>query len=276
MWLTIVTLALASVAVSAAEVCELPQKFHTVSALPEASGVAAGSSQGLLWSFNDSAEPTLVAFDTDGKVKGRVRVSGAAVTDWEDISAGACGAKRCLYIADIGDNRTSRNAVTVYRVPEPSPADASTDAAETFVATYPDGPHDAEAVFVTASGEVYLITKTDKAPALYKFPSPLKSGARMRLERVASIPHRQVTDAETSRDGAWVAVRTNTDLFLYRTADIVAGGGAAVHVDLKPLGEPQGEGVAFGANGNVYLVGEGGGRRAAGTVATLMCRLPRS
>src|SRR5690349_13051881 len=120
MWLTIMLLTFASSVMPATDGCELPRTFHTVATLPEASGVAASSSHGLLWSFNDSAEPALVALDPEGNVKGRVRVTGASVNDWEDISAGACGARRCLYIADIGDNRASRTAVTLYRVPEPS------------------------------------------------------------------------------------------------------------------------------------------------------------
>jgi hypothetical protein len=39
-------------------------------------------------------------------------------------------------------------------------------------------------------------------------------------------------------------------------------------VDLKPLKEPQGEGVALG-NGTIFLAGEGGGR--AGTFARFAC-----
>jgi hypothetical protein len=41
--------------------------------------------------------------------------------------------------------------------------------------------------------------------------------------------------------------------------------------DLRPLKERQGEGVAFGSDGVVYLVGEGTGR--SGTLAAIRCTL---
>jgi hypothetical protein len=278
MHLTLVLVALSSLAAApAAGICDIPRRFHAIATLPEASGVAVSSTPGLLWSINDSAEPTIVALDATGQVKARVAITGAMVRDWEDISAGPCNGKRCLYIADIGDNQSERHAVTLYRVAEPPATAAATAPAEVFTATYPDGPHDAEAVFVTGAGDVYLITKSSaKRSALYRFPSRMKTGSPMRLERVASIPHPSVTDAETSLDGEWVAVRTNRDLFFYRSSDIVAGKPAAVHVDLMRLGEPQGEGVAVGQGGIVYLVGEGGRGRAPGTVAAMTCRLPNS
>ena len=45
----------------------------------------------------------------------------------------------------------------------------------------------------------------------------------------------------------------------------------AGRIDLGPLGEPQGEGVAFGDDRTLYLVGEGGGKSQPGTVARLSC-----
>src|SRR4029079_18485058 len=55
--------------------------------LPEASGVAVSRrTSGLLWTLNDSGDPELVAVDSNGLMKGRVRVTGATVHDWEDIS----------------------------------------------------------------------------------------------------------------------------------------------------------------------------------------------
>jgi hypothetical protein len=42
-------------------------------------------------------------------------------------------------------------------------------------------------------------------------------------------------------------------------------------MDLKPLKEPQGEGVAFGPSNIVYVAGEGGGKSQPGTLAALSC-----
>src|SRR2546425_12391509 len=111
--------------------------------LPEARCVAVSRlSSGVLWAVNASGKPLLFALDPSGAVKGKVRVAGAAIDDWEDIAVGPCPAGSCIYVADIGDNNAPRSHVTIYRGPEPSPRDASTAAAEVFRATYPDGPHD--------------------------------------------------------------------------------------------------------------------------------------
>ena len=45
----------------------------------------------------------------------------------------------------------------------------------------------------------------------------------------------------------------------------------ARRMDLKSLGEPQGEAVAFGPSDTVYIAGEGGGRSQPGTLAALSC-----
>ena len=46
----------------------------------------------------------------------------------------------------------------------------------------------------------------------------------------------------------------------------------ARRVDLKSVGEPQGEAVAFGPSSTtVYVAGEGGGKSQPGTLAVLSC-----
>jgi hypothetical protein len=242
--------------------------------LPEASGLALSRrTPGLLWSHNDSGEPVLFAFEASGTLRGRVRVANATVDDWEDVTAARCPAGNCLYIADIGDNNMSRPRITIYRIPEPQPQDKESAPAETFTARYPDGTHDAEALFV-AGDDVFVITK-DAAATMYRFPRPLRSGAEMTLERAGGLPLKQVTDAEVSTDGTWVAVRTNDEVALYRTADLVRGGSPQpVMVPLRELKEPQGEGVALDANGTLHLTSEAGGRTRAGSLVTLRCTLP--
>jgi hypothetical protein len=201
------------------------------------------------------------------------------VNDWEDASVGVCPRGTCLYVADIGDNKAVRDHVTVYRVAEPDPAAPATEAAEVFQATYPDGPQDAEALFVTSQGQMYIVTKGETGPvALYRFPADA-TGGRVRLERVrtlaiaSGVKGPKVTDAEASPDGRWVALRTHDVVVLYRTPDLMASSGRETwHADLRPLHEPQGEGVAVSSAGDVYLVGESAG---LGTFARLSCTLPR-
>jgi hypothetical protein len=252
------------------DTCAEPSEARPLANLPEASGAALSRrTPGIVWSHNDSGQPLLFAFDASGALRGRVRVPNADVEDWEDVSVSRCPAGTCLYIADIGDNNTARRQITVYRLPEPPPDDTESDAAEIFTAAYPDGAHDAEALFVL-NGVVYLLTK-GPSTALYRFPTPLRTGATMPLERVADLALTRVTDAETSTDGTWVTVRNGGEVAFYRAADITRGGPAAITVPLRNLKEPQGEGVALDASGTLYLTSEGG---RAGSLRTLRCTLP--
>jgi hypothetical protein len=73
-----------------------------------------------------------------------------------------------------------------------------------------------------------------------------------------------------------VVLRTGNRLSFYPAAELTAGRWrAASHVDLRGLGEPQGEGVAMGPDNVVYLVGEGGGGVRPGTFARFTCGVQR-
>ena len=43
-------------------------------------------------------------------------VAGANVQDWEDLASAPCRVGSCLYIADVGDNRESRERITISRL----------------------------------------------------------------------------------------------------------------------------------------------------------------
>jgi hypothetical protein len=220
----------------------------------------------------------VVALDARGSVIGRVRLMGAAVEDWEAIAVGPCGTGSCLYVGDIGDNEARRKRITIYRLPEPDGASGSASVADVFHATYPNGPHDAEALLIGADGRIHIITKGETGPvALYRFPAQLKSGATVTLERVGSGAGKadaksRITDGAVSPDGQWAALRTKSALTFYRTADLLAGQWrAANRVDLTSLKETQGEGLALGADNTVFLAGEGGGKGQPGSFARFSC-----
>ena len=248
--------------------------------LPEASGLAVSTRvPGRLWSHNDSGEPVLIALDERGAVTGRVRLTGAAVEDWEAIAVGPCGSTSCLHIADIGDNDAARKRVTIYRLPEPAGATGSAAVADVFHATYPDGPHDAESLLITSDGRLHIVTKGEKGPvALYRFPRELRAGSSVELERLGQAgtdrpgKSSRVTDGAVSPDGQWTALRTGSTLVFYRTSELLAGRwNEAGRVDLAALDEPQGEAVALGANSAVFVAGEGGGKGQPGTFARFAC-----
>jgi hypothetical protein len=259
------------------DVCTPAGSPASLPAVPEASGIAAGRGSGApLFAINDSGKPLLTVLDRSGSVVRQIPVSGARLVDWEDVSVGPCDSGACVYIADLGDNEASRRNITLLRMPQPS-ATTQTVEAESFELVYPDGPHNAESVFITADGQIFIVTKARTGAALYRAPHPLTRDTPGMLTRVADLDAVRVTDADTSADGRWTAIRTNDDLLFFKTGDLVAGRtGGAIRVDLRPLGEPQGEGVTFGAGSDVYLVGEGGGRRRPGTFMRLECRLPES
>lgn len=239
--------------------------------IAEASGLTVSRRvPGLLWSFNDSGKAVVFGVDGSG-VRAAVRIPNATVTDWEDISAGHCPSGDCLYIADIGDNKQIRSSVTIYRVAEPGSTATHTSAPDVFTAAYPDGPHDAEALFVIDAG-LFIITK-DEVGALYRLPQPLNSTSTMMLQQVGTLGLHHVTDADASPDGRLVAVRTHNDVVFYRAADLASGGPVprGAQTSLRALHEPQGEGVTLDGDGDVYLVSEGAGR--AGRLTSLRCTL---
>ena len=243
----------------------------TLPDIGEASGIAVGRrTPGLLWSHNDSLnDAVLFALDSAGAVRGRVRLP-IEPRDWEDVSAAPCPEGDCLYVADIGDNLLARRSVRIYRVREPAPGDAETAPPEMFTATYEDGPHNAEALFVVGS-DLYIVTK-DRTGALFRATLPA-SGSDLTFQRVGELGLAMVTDAETSLDGAWVVVRTFTQVYFYRTVDLTRGAYVPVlQVPLDGLNEPQGEGVALDG-GLLFLVSEGHPRESGGSVITLSCNL---
>ncbi len=239
--------------------------------IPEASGLAVSRRHpGVLWSHNDSGNAAvLFALNASGALIGRVRVP-VRTRDWEDVSAARCGANDCLYIADIGDNGLARPRIQIYRVPEPATGDAQTAPPEIFNAAYADGPHNAEAMFVV--GEDLFIVTRDRLGGVYK--ASASHGRDLTFERIGQLGLGAVSDAETSRDGAFVVVRTSHEAVLYRTEVLTRGGNSpCLRIPIDGLREMQGEGAAL--DGNVlYLASEGRGPRG-GSLLTLSCDLSR-
>lgn len=272
--------ALAPAASSATnETCKASGALMRLADLPEASGLAVSRASGRFWAHNDSGAPILFALDENGKTSARVTVEGAAIDDWEALAIGPCPAGSCLYIADIGDNDARRAHVTIYRVPEPAQPGGSAKVSDIFQAAYPDGAHDAEALLVAPDGGLFIVTKGDTGHvALYKFPRELKANTTLRLERVGEpldpkpAESDRITDGAISPDGKWVALRSKASLRFYPAGEFLRGTfKEARRMDLRSLGEPQGEAVAFGSGDTVYVAGEGGGKKQPGTLAALTC-----
>lgn len=281
---------------SAEEICRTTGALVTLPNLPEASGVAAAPGDPVrLFVINDSGEPSVTVLNEAGRIVRTVKVAGgnlpgrstAAASrraapdgDWEDVTVARCTSGTCLFIADIGDNNRTRDFVRIYRVPLPAATADTTGPADVLDLTYPDGPRDAEAMFATPAGDLYIVTKEAERARIYKVPS-FSAGRRVALMHVGTLRLKgsgsgRITDADVSPDGQRIALRTNRALDLFQLDDLLAGRDQAIHVSLESLDEPQGEGVTFGADGTVYLVGEGGGKGRPGTFARLRCNLPQA
>ena len=262
-------------------VCKASGSLMRLTGLPEASGlVASRATPGRLWSHNDSGTPELIAFDAKGNITGRVSITGARVEDWEALASAPCGKGNCLYVADIGDNDGKRRDISIYRVQEPAKAGGSVQVDAVVRASYPDGGHDAEALLAAPDGTLYIVTKGDTGEvALYRVPRESSGNAAVKLERVGQpltkgspAADARITDGAISPDGQWVVLRTRTALVFYRASDFLKGSfREARRIDLKSLGEAQGEAVAFGAANIIYVAGEGGGKSQPGTLAVVSC-----
>ena len=255
--------------------CTVVQEATALRGVPEASGLAVSRRRpGLIWTHNDSGnEPDLFAIDTSGASLGTVRVP-IRTRDWEDISAAACRDRNgdCLYIGDIGDNSLARRSVQVYELPEPDPRASRIARPLLFDVSYPDGPHNAEALFV-ADGRLFIITR-DRTGIVYGSGALDEARRLVRLTRIGELGLTGVTDAEASADGTSVVVRTSGEAVIYRTAEIIGEPHQARPVSRIPidrLREAQGEGVALGENGTLYLAGEGRPWSRAGLFLSLRC-----
>jgi len=215
----------------------------------------------------------LFALDAAGKVRGRVRVP-IRMRDWEDVSAARCESGPCLYIGDIGDNAVERRRIQIIRVPEPAPGDSVTSTPDVLRATYADGPHNAEAMFVIGD-DLFIVTR-DRVGGVYRARADDEGSRALTFQRIGQLGLDTVTDAEASVDERSVAVRTSREVVLYRASELIAGGHTPyMRIPIGGLRETQGEGVAIGANGALYLASEGRPWSGGGSFISLRCNLPQ-
>jgi hypothetical protein len=232
----------------------------------ELSGLVRSRSQpGLLWSHDDSgAGPVLFGLRADGRVAARPSVSGAQAVDWEDIAAGpGAHGEPLLYVGDIGDNASERPSVEVYRFPEPRPGAAATAPAARLRLRYPDGAHDAEALFVDPlRGDLVIVTKVLGVAHAYRASARLPAGSQTTLRRGPAISLSLVTAGDVSADGRIVVLRGYARLAVWvrhgreRLTTTLARAPCLSPSSL--IGEGQGEAIALDRHGTSFAtVAEG-------------------
>lgn len=163
-------------------------------ALDEISGMARSAREaGLYWVHNDSGDKArLHAIDGQGRYRGRLKLDDADNDDWEDLASFSLDGQPFLLVADIGNNEGRRSQGTLYVVAEPDLAAddrVSAKPAWRIDFRYPDGPRDAEAVLVDATEQaVYLLSKRDLPPVLYRLPLRPPDGQPVTAERLGPLP----------------------------------------------------------------------------------------
>ena len=257
--------------------------------LPESSGAALSRTQpGVLWTINDSGDgPFLYATDTLGRDLGRYELIGAENRDWEEVALGPCPRGTCLYVADTGDNPERRDFARIYRVPEPPAGDSLAErtlplqGGEALRFTYPDGPHDVEAMFVARDGAVHLISKGRSGSVRqYRLPpAAWGSTASPIAELLEALPiatdrwrGRLVTGAALAPDGHRVVIRTYREVYRFELgADgRLTPASPPIACDIAEM-DPRGESIDWLGDGDGLVLTSEGGFGTEGQITLLAC-----
>jgi hypothetical protein len=108
--------------------------------------VNSGFHPGLLYTANDSGDgPYVYVLDHEGHLVGTTTLTHVDPVDIEALGGAQDGS---LVVADIGDNRSNRATVTLYRIPQPTSGDHAVKP-DKVTLTYPDGARNAESVAET-------------------------------------------------------------------------------------------------------------------------------
>lgn len=222
--------------------------------------------------INDGSEiesrERIFFLDKDCKVTNAVRYSGGGPLDPEDLALAPDG--KTLYIADIGDNPTNqqrRETVALWTMP----LDGSAQPVIHRL-TYPDGPHDAEALLFKSDGTPIIVTKEPGKSALYAPTGPLVPDTRegvpmeklgeVRIpntntshEALGAVARKLVTGGATAPDGSRVVLRTYTDAFEWDVpnGDVVAALTSGTPRVTALPGEPWGEAISYTPDGTRFV-----------------------
>ncbi|MBB5869876.1 hypothetical protein F4553_003255 [Allocatelliglobosispora scoriae] len=259
---------LAGAPAGAAEGDEVPVAVCTVkdSRVSELSGLVA-TATGYV-AINDSnwdpSDIKIFFLDRACKVTRTVGYPTSA-RDPEDLAMAADGT---LWIADVGDNfnaATRRTTIALWRL---APG-GRTPVIYRF--TYPDGPHDAEALLLERDGSPIIVTKELGGPASLYAPAekpraktaqgvPLHKIGEVRLPSTLtpnpfdSIGRRTVTGAAQTADGSRVALRTYADAFEWDvTTDVLTAITTGKPRITALPNEAQGESIAYPVDGDGFL-----------------------
>ena len=200
-----------------------------------------------VYTVNDSGSgPVLYAVDPgSGDTTGRTMYTPDEVEDVEALAPGRAGT---VWVADVGDNQRSRDAVSLYRA-----RPGATKAAPRLDLVYPDGPRDAEALLShPRTGRLFVVSKTVFGGTVYAVPAGARPGGTVTMRRFAQVPG-LITDGAFLPDGRHVVLRS------YATATVFSFPGFEARGTFDLPEQRQGEGVSVSPGGRVLLSSEGVG-----------------
>lgn len=209
----------------------------------------------VLYVHNDSSGgPYLYAVDARTcRTLATLRIDGIDGIEARDLEAIGSGrdarGRPILWLGDIGDNRDSWPEVRVHRVREPAKLVDRTMKAITYRFTYPDRPHNAEALLTDPrSSKVWVVTKQLARGSIYALPDPLvrrEVNIAKRVSRAGAL----VTDGAVSPDASRFVLRDYVD------AEVFQGlpPGANPRTVYLPI-QFQGEAVTWTPDGRALLI----------------------
>ncbi|MHA7862420.1 hypothetical protein ACX1DX_13765 [Tessaracoccus sp. Y36] len=149
-----------------------------------------------------------------------------------------------LWVGDIGDPRSTRDTIVVYRL-------GSTDGGRTtyhaYDFQYEDQPQDAQAMLISGRGNIYIVTGGE-SPGVYRVRGDISREDMNTLVRVYDAPE-GVTDGVFLSDGSTMALRTTAGIEYIdalRWEPLVTD---------TIVGAPEGESIARGADDELFVGG---------------------
>lgn len=237
--------------------------------LKEASGLAPCSYRNdWLYAHNDGGDYNrFFILDTAGRHIKSVIVPFSGNRDMEDMAVDPTpiDGNTYIYLGDIGDNDGVYPEIKIYRVKEEpfldNGRDTTSQKAETFTFVYPDGPRDAEAMFVDPwSHHLYIFTKRDSRTRVYKASYPFDAQKTTTLQKVATLPFSGIVGGDMSFDGKHIVLKTYLQAFYWeRNANETVVTALSRQPKLIPYKfEKQGEAICWSRDAReYYTVSEG-------------------
>ncbi|MGC0363523.1 hypothetical protein ABH922_001507 [Rhodococcus sp. 27YEA15] len=239
--------------------------------LEELSGLTI--SDGKIYAIGDSGTDDRVAELTNQCDVARWISVPVPRTDVEDLGSTPDGT---LWLADIGDNKSVRSNIALI------PMSKAGTTSGTRRLMYPDGAHNAEALLISRTGTPVIVTKDFSGTAGVYVPAsattvdqlsnsvvnPLRKAGSITFSRTTTPGGYKgsdgtiaVTGGAVSHDGTVAALRTYSDVYLYSApdGDLVSALTSSTPVRVPLPSQPQGEAIAFTADGDLLSGSEANG-----------------